>query len=244
MKKQEQYYRIAHDASLNRTHPAVIAISGSAESVKRILDLGCGDGTRLGNLKTRAEKIGVDINDFAIKKASKNFPDVEFVKVNIEKLPFKSNSFDLVYSMFVIEHVVSPEKVIKEAVRVLKKGDSFILCAPNYGAPNRRSPNSKENKLSKLAKSLFRKSDGNFLGWTKVKPSKGEYFIDTDTRVEPFIGSLIPFLEKLKLKIIKKSSLWEIDDFSVKQLPFRFLGSLKIPPFDYWGPQIFVISKK
>ena len=124
------------------------------------------------------------------------------------------------------------------------KGDSFILCAPNYGAPNRRSPNSKENKLSKLAKSLFRKSDGNFLGWTKVKPSKGEYFIDTDTRVEPFIGSLIPFLEKLKLKIIKKSSLWEIDDFSVKQLPFRFLGSLKIPPFDYWGQQIFVITKK
>lgn len=243
-KKEQKYYEIAAEASENLTHPAVVAIKKAAKSAKKILDLGCGEGTRLVNLTTKGERFGVDISDYAIKKARKKYPEVRFIKTNIERLPFSSNFFDLVYSMFVIEHVANPEKVLREAVRVLKNGGTFIIGAPNYGAPNRRSPNSSKNKLVKLIKSFYQKPSKNSLGWTKVKPRKGKYFIDADTQVEPYVLSLIHLLKNLGLEIGQASSLWEIDDFSFKQLPFKILGVLKIPPFVWWGPQIFVVAKK
>lgn len=240
---QKEYYRVAHEASLNTTHPAILEIKQAALSAKKILDLGCGDGTRLGLLKTNAEKVGVDISDYGIKKARKEYKNVEFIKADIDNLPFPDENFDLVYSMFVLEHVQNPEKAIDEAIRVLEKGGKLILAAPNFGAPNRRSPNSKVGKLPKLLQT-FRRTDKRSLAWTKVIPAKGKYFIDADTTVEPYIYSLISYLRQLGIKIIKASSLWEIDDFSFGQLPFRILGRLGIPPFVWWGPQIFVVGKK
>ena len=198
----------------------------------------------MGRLPSKAKKYGVDISSYAVNRAKKKFPKIEFITGDIYKLPFKDETFDLVYSMFVIEHVTEPEKVLVEAIRVLKNGGFFILGAPNYGAPNRRSPVSNENKISKLIMGLFKKTDGNSLNWTKVEPAKGKYFIDSDTQVEPYVLTLTNFLKKSDLKIIKASSLWEIDDFSLKQLPFRVLWQLDIYPFVWWGPQIFVIAKK
>lgn len=240
---QKEYYRIAHEASLDNTHPAILEIRRIATGSKRILDLGCGEGTRLGLLKTNAEKVGVDINDYAINKAVKKYSGVEFLKADIEKLPFEKESFDLVYSVFVLEHVRQPEELLKEAVRVLKKGGTLIIGAPNFGSPNRRSPNSKEGKISKLIKGLF-VSSSTGLSWKRVEPRKGKYFIDADTVVEPNMVSLIKYLKHLRLKIVSASSLWEIDEFSPKQLLFKILGRLKVYPFVYWGPQIFVTAKK
>lgn len=240
---QKEYYRIAHEASLDNTHPAILEIKKFATGSKRILDLGCGDGTRLGLLETSAEKVGVDISDYAINKAVKKYSGVEFLKADIEKLPFEKESFDLVFSMFVLEHVQNPEKVLKEAIRVLKKGGILILAAPNFGSPNRRSPNSKEGKISKLIKGLS-VSDSIGLSWKQVEPRKGKYFIDADTVVEPNMISLIKYLRNLGLTITQASSLWEIDEFSLKQLLFRILSVLGVYPFIFWGPQIFVTAKK
>jgi len=53
----------------------------------------------------------------------------------------------------------------------------------------------------------------------------------------------VKYLEKLGVKILKVSSLWELDKFSFKQLPFRILGSLGISPFNWWGPQLFVVGE-
>jgi len=181
---QKKYYQISHEASLNKTHPAVLEIQRAAANSKRILDLGCGDGTRLGNIKTEGKRIGVDINDYAIKKATKNYPEIEFVQADIEKLPFSNGDFDLIYSMFVLEHTQNPEKVINETVRILKKGGTLIMVAPNYGAPNRRSPNSKEGKIEKLINGFNNKRE-KILGWTRVVPRKGQYFIDANLIYSP-----------------------------------------------------------
>lgn len=45
-----------------------------------------------------------------------------------ESLPWPDNYFDLVYSTNVLEHVVNPELVIKEAIRVLKPGRLCPVC--------------------------------------------------------------------------------------------------------------------
>lgn len=51
-----------------------------------------------------------------------------------EILPFENNSFDIVYSTNVLEHVENPEKVIGEGIRVCKKGGIIQMVAPNYGS--------------------------------------------------------------------------------------------------------------
>ena len=241
--EKDEYYKVSEEASRNKTHPAVVAINEFAKNAKKILDMGCGDGTRLASLETQGEKLGVDVSDFAIQRGEKKYRNLKLIRGDVANLPFKDKSFDFVYSMFVIEHVESPEKVLKEAFRILAKGGTLILAAPNYGAPNRRSPNSREGRLSKLFKRV-RGVGRNSLNWTKVTPPEGEYFIDVDTLVEPYIVSLLKYLKNLGFKIVKASSLWETDEFSLKQLPFKILGRLGINSFVWWGPQIFIIAKK
>ncbi len=51
-----------------------------------------------------------------------------------EDLPFSDNSFDIVHSSNVLEHVADPEKTLSEAIRVLKPGGILHFVVPNYGS--------------------------------------------------------------------------------------------------------------
>lgn len=51
-----------------------------------------------------------------------------------ESMPFPENSFDIVFSYYVFEHVQDPLMVLNEAVRVLKPGGSIFFVFPNYGS--------------------------------------------------------------------------------------------------------------
>src|SRR5258708_20846556 len=57
------------------------------------------------------------------------FPGVD-VRANAEQLPFASNSFQRVECDAVLEHVVSPERVMQEIPRVLKPGGFVHLVTP------------------------------------------------------------------------------------------------------------------
>ena len=108
---------------------------------KRILDFGCGWGTDLiFCLKKGYDAFGVDISwekakFHTLRVQRKNYPKFwieRFILSWGENLPFKSESFDLVYSNQVIEHVKDPEKCISEIFRVLKKGGILYIRAPDY----------------------------------------------------------------------------------------------------------------
>ncbi len=51
-----------------------------------------------------------------------------------EHLPFQDNTFDVIFSSNVLEHVDVPIQVLKESLRVLRPGGYMHFVFPNYGA--------------------------------------------------------------------------------------------------------------
>lgn len=51
-----------------------------------------------------------------------------------ENLPYQTDLFDVVVSLFTLEHVRDVKKVLEESVRVLKGGGYLYSVVPNYGS--------------------------------------------------------------------------------------------------------------
>ena len=92
----------------------------------KILDVGCGTG--YAQRRVGKNTIGLDLT-YELLELNKN----SRVCGDALNIPFKTNSFDLVYSINIIEHVKHPQKLINECKRVLKKNCILILITPNGG---------------------------------------------------------------------------------------------------------------
>lgn len=97
-----------------------------------ILDIGCGTGDTLRYIK---EYINPDAKLYGIDIDKNTYlPDfVEFKSCNIEhsSLPYEDNTFDIVISNFVLEHLQNPQKLFEESFRILKKG-GYFYCSTDY----------------------------------------------------------------------------------------------------------------
>lgn len=95
---------------------------------KKILDFGCGDGRSYDLFKRilpDSSWCGVDI-EISPEVGSRTRTDATFVSYDGENLPFDDESYDLIYSHQVLEHVRYPDAVLMEINRVLKDGGHFI----------------------------------------------------------------------------------------------------------------------
>ena len=99
---------------------------------KDILEVGCGRGLMLSKLVAAKKRSGIDPSSVAIDFAILQNPNTEYRVAFAEKLPFGDNSFDLVYSLEVIEHVKEYESMVEEIFRVLKPGGVVYIQTPNY----------------------------------------------------------------------------------------------------------------
>lgn len=88
------------------------------------LDAGAGENLAVGQYDPLELKVGVDSRRPIANQEN-------FVRACLEMLPFKSNSFDLISSRYVLEHLEVPEKIWKEWRRVLKPEGKILLQTPN-----------------------------------------------------------------------------------------------------------------
>ncbi|MBD3366307.1 methyltransferase domain-containing protein [candidate division WWE3 bacterium] len=97
-----------------------------------VLDLGCGRGNYVidENRKNIQWAVGLDV---AEEHTKGNICLDEIFYGGAENLPFEDASFDVVVSLWVLEHLENPEKVFAEVTRVLKPGGYFLFAAPNKG---------------------------------------------------------------------------------------------------------------
>lgn len=114
---------------------------------KKFLEIGSGNGFLL----CTALKAGLDIHgvepgnttgfsardNVAITLLRSNAvksPEERMHAACAENLPFPDNTFDVVFSFAVLEHVVDIDKAMAESIRVLKPGGLLLANMPNYNS--------------------------------------------------------------------------------------------------------------
>ena len=90
-----------------------------------VLDVGCRGGFLAKFLPIGSTYVGVDITS---KWWDRSF---DFVVASASNLPFKTEAFDNVFALQLVEHLFNPRKFLKEPHRVLRKNGNLILATPN-----------------------------------------------------------------------------------------------------------------
>lgn len=109
-----------------------------------MLDIGCFDGSLLNkcregfsSMKNNLVFVGVDITYSCCRET--NLKGLNSVQASAEKgLPFKDNSFDIVYSSEVIEHCLDTFNFLGEINRILKDNGIVFLTTPNINSIRNR----------------------------------------------------------------------------------------------------------
>lgn len=100
----------------------------------RVLENGCGVGMYVEKLSAFGGKVvGLEFDFERGAEAHTNSPHI--VNAAGEHLPFPTESYDLILSHEVVEHVQDDRVAVTEMVRVLKPGGRAVIFCPNRGYP-------------------------------------------------------------------------------------------------------------
>jgi SAM-dependent methyltransferase len=99
-----------------------------------VLENGCGVGMYVSHLEPLAGRvIGMEYDFTYAQQAKEHVPHL--CSAAGEYLPFPDDSFDVILSHEVIEHVQDDQFAVREMVRTLKPGGRIVLFCPNRGYP-------------------------------------------------------------------------------------------------------------
>jgi SAM-dependent methyltransferase len=90
---------------------------------ERVLDIGCHDGYLLSRVRCE-QKVAIDLDPA-------DAPLYPVWQADARRLPFADESFERVYLLDVIEHILGYGIVLTEAVRVLRPGGSLWVSTPS-----------------------------------------------------------------------------------------------------------------
>jgi SAM-dependent methyltransferase len=100
----------------------------------RFLENGCGVGMYTEHLDPHAGMV-VGLEYDLERAAQAHQRTALILNAASERLPFSSETFDVILSHEVLEHVVDDRQAVREMVRVLRPGARMIIFVPNRGYP-------------------------------------------------------------------------------------------------------------
>jgi SAM-dependent methyltransferase len=154
---------------------------GSLRYDLRVLDMGCGDGRSVAIWNIFAkEAIGIDLSKGAMEAANLAYPLIDFYDGDACRTHFEDDSFDLIISHEVIEHIAIQSNYVGEIKRLLRKGGHLILTTPNrYYFDRRKGGNYSqqpiENVLTPKELKTLISPDFKIKTMTSMIIAKGDY---------------------------------------------------------------------
>ncbi len=121
-----------------------------------VLEIGCGDGYGAKVLAPKSKSYTA-IDKFKTENKY-NLKDVNFIQMEVPHLKgIPDNSFDVVISFQLIEHIDDDKTLISEVHRVLKPGGKFICTTPNRLMSLTRNPYHVREYITKELRDLAAK---------------------------------------------------------------------------------------
>lgn len=100
-----------------------------------VVDVGCGSGHGLPILRAGGARgvIGLDWDPTVVQRAraAHATDTVEVVEADLTDLPLVNDTFDMVVSSHVVEHIAEDDLFLSELVRITRPGGHVVVCTPN-----------------------------------------------------------------------------------------------------------------
>ncbi len=123
-------------------HVRLMRDAGVSLDVPLALDLGCGLGGKSVYIAERGPRhlIGIDIAQKHVDgarafAAARGVHNASFARSDAARLPFASDSLDLIVTTDTFEHFPHPQPVIGEIARVLRRGGRLAALFGPFGSP-------------------------------------------------------------------------------------------------------------
>lgn len=184
-------------------------IRNSIQDKEIILDIGCGTGRSCLFFADDVDNIiGIDaspkmINIANNKKERLGISNIKFLIENAEKLSFQDDFFDSVILCGTLAEVENPEKILREAYRVLKKDGIIIIVEINWEKAFKD-----DSKGDKVFYSLKNGDIGLYYVERTINPSREKVYegiLKKGTDFETFIKNQLK--EKREVQISPNYSL-------------------------------------
>jgi len=141
LKKQQELYDKGWSSELAagkeqrgnlQTNLEFLAQTNLLKPNHRILEIGCGIGTIVFELNKQGYDItGTDISTEAIDYGLKKYGDIRLQVRAAEDLGYEDESFDVVLSFDLFEHIAKIDKHLSEVSHVLRKDGLYLFQTPN-----------------------------------------------------------------------------------------------------------------
>jgi len=208
---------------------------------KSVLCIGCGSGEECNHIKSLGAKkiVGVDISKELINQAKKNYPDIEFYVMDMEKLNFPKSSFDFVYSSLVLHYIKDWIKVLKNIHKVLKKNGTFLFSTHHpirWGAEKKKFRNKRSVLIGYTKYNNEKRYEiyGDYLNARKVKDTWFDEFEISyhhrplSSTIKDILSSgfkIIDFIEPKPINTVKNKDrrFWDIR----QKIPLFMIFELK-----------------
>lgn len=100
----------------------------------KVLDVGCGNGMLIERIQAATNNCAIYGMDAV--HSCQHLDDVRFTQCNLEnyRFPYEDDSFDVIYSNQVIEHLIFKDFFASEIFRTLKPGGTAVIATDNIAS--------------------------------------------------------------------------------------------------------------